>query len=338
MIAHWISLHHGEMCGGCEIHCHHCLCPWVKSGHQETALQYIQVLHAFADRDLQGLIIPHGIMPVPVSKLLSLLGWYTGMLKSFQLEFTKAQLTVARVSNLSEVHKAHVLHHWRLVGIPLISQEVKHANASTVANCHLCNHHFRNLDEIKESGDEEKMLFVAVTRKHQIEADRVIGGIGSASAVTMLRNALLSTALYVCLACAAPVLGARYRRREAQENVHKIKPSDTDATVASPMTAALAGVVRVVVPESETIPAGSMLVASHGHMATDSAPRRSERVTQQPVRLLHAVEVHVAPTTPLRNVGCERKAVTAEMRAIGLHPDSKQMLLNQVSASRPCDH
>ena len=51
-------------------------------------------------------------------------------------------------------------------------------------------------------------------------------------------------------------------------------------------------------------------------METDSAPQRSERVTQQPARLLHAVEEYVATTTPLRNVACERKAVTAEMRAI----------------------
>ena len=53
----------------------------VESGHQETALKHIQGLHAFADRDLQGLIIPHGIMPMNASKLLLLLGWYTGMLK-----------------------------------------------------------------------------------------------------------------------------------------------------------------------------------------------------------------------------------------------------------------
>jgi len=33
-------------------------------------------------------------------------------------------------------------------------------------------------------------------------------------------------------------------------------------------------------------------------------------------------------------VACERKAVTAEMWAIGLRPDIKQMLLNWVSASR----
>jgi len=151
----------------------------------------------------------------------------------------------------------------------MISQEVKHADASTVANCHLCNHHFLNLYEIKESADEEKTLFAAVTRKHQIETDRVIGGIGSASAVTMLRDALLSTALYVCLACAAPVLGARYQRREAQEIAHKTKPSNTDATAATPMIVALAGVGRIEVLESEAIPAGSMLVACE--MATDSA-------------------------------------------------------------------
>jgi len=69
-------------------------------------------------------------------------------------------------------------------------------------------------------------------------------------------------------------------------------------------------------------------------METDSAPQRSERVTQQPAKLLDAAEVYVAPTTPLRNVACERKVVTAEMRAIGLRPDDKQMLLNRVSASK----
>jgi len=103
------------------------------------------------------------------------------MLKSFHLEFTMAQLTV--VSNLSELHKARVLHHWRLVGIPMIGQAVKYANASTVANCHLCSHPFRNLYKIKENGDKEKVMFAAMTRKHQIEADRVVRGIGSAAAV-----------------------------------------------------------------------------------------------------------------------------------------------------------
>jgi len=119
----------------------------VKSGHQETVLKHIQVLLAFVDRDLQGLTIPYGIIPLHVSKLLPLLGWFTCMLKSFHLEFTNAQRTV--VFNLSELHKAHILHHWRLVGIPMISQEVKYVCASTVANCHLCNHPSRNLYEIK---------------------------------------------------------------------------------------------------------------------------------------------------------------------------------------------
>jgi len=105
----------------------------VTSGHHETALEHIQVLHGFADRDIQGLIIPHGIMPLFVSKLLPLLGWYTGMLKSFHLEFIKAQLTL--VSNLSELHKAHVLHHWRLVGIPMIGQEVNYVGARPTAIC-----------------------------------------------------------------------------------------------------------------------------------------------------------------------------------------------------------
>jgi len=150
----------------------------------------------------------------------------------------------------------------------------------------------------------------------------------------VLRVALLSTALFVCLACAARVLGAYYQRREARENVHTTKPTTTDTAAAILVPVALAGVVRVVVSESEATSVGSMLVASHGPMATDSAPRRSERVPQQPARLLDAVKVYVtvAPTTPLRNVVYERKAVTAEMRAIGLLPDGKQTLLKHVSA------
>jgi len=189
-------------------------------------------------------------MLLHVFKLLPLLGWYTGMLISYHLDFTKSQL--AMVFNLSELHKAHVLHHWRLVGIPMISQEVKYADTRTVANCHLCNHPFRNLYEIKENRDEEKV----VTRKHQIEADRVIGGIRSKAAVTMLRDAFLSTALYVCLACAAPVLGARYQRRETTENIQTRTSKHSDATAIS-LTVALAGVVRVVIPGSEAILAGS---------------------------------------------------------------------------------
>ena len=139
---------------------------------------------------------------------------------------------------------------------------MKYAHASTVANCHLCNHPFRNWYEIKESGDEEKALFTAVIRKHQIEADRVSGGIGTAAAVTMLRDALLSTALYVCLACAAPVLGARYQRREARKFVQTTKPTHADATATIPVTLALPGVGRVVAPDSEAILEGSTSVAS----------------------------------------------------------------------------
>ena len=82
-----------------------------------------------------------------------------------------------------------------------MSQEVKHADASTVANCHLCNHTFRNLYEIKKSRVKEKTLFAAVTHKHQIEADRVIGGIGSAAAVTGMPCRLL---LCMCVWCALP--------------------------------------------------------------------------------------------------------------------------------------
>ena len=56
----------------------------------------------------------------------------------------------------------------------MISQQVKYAHEGTMANCHLCNHPFWNLYEIKESGDEEKTLFAAATRKHQSEGRRLV--------------------------------------------------------------------------------------------------------------------------------------------------------------------
>ena len=105
-------------------------------------------------------------------------------------------------------------------------------------------------------------------------------------------------------------------------------------TVAIQIPVAPAGKVRVVVPESGAIFAGSTLNATHGQMTTDSSPRRSERVTRQPAKLIDAPDAYTAPITPLRNVACERKAATAEMRAIGLRSDGKQMLLKRVSASR----
>jgi len=254
------------------------------------------------------------------------------MLKSFHLQFIKDQLAV--VFNLSELRKAHVLNHWRLVGIPMIGQQGKYAHDGTVANCHLCNHPFQNFYEMRETGDEEKALFASATRKHQIEADRMVGGIGTAAAVTKLRDALLSTALYVCFACAAPVLSARYQRREAQKMVQITTSNDANATAVLSMVVPFAGVSRVETPERETMLQGARSTASSHQISSDGARRRSARVTRRPATLLDEVDAYVAPISPLRNVAYERKAVTAEMRAIGLRPDGKQMLLYRVSASR----
>ena len=83
---------------------------------------------------------------------------------------------------------------------------------------------------------------------------------------------------------------------------------------------------KVVAPESEAVFEASISAASRGKMETDSISRRSGRMTRQPSKLLDAADAGVTTTTPLRNVTCNRKAVTAEMRAIGLRPDGKQML------------
>ena len=63
--------------------------------------------------------------------------------------------------------------------------------------------------------------------------------------------------------CDCPVLGARCQRREAQEIVLTTTSTDGDTTAAIPVTVALAGVGRVVAPESEAILEGSMSVVSY---------------------------------------------------------------------------
>jgi len=59
------------------------------------------------------------------------------MLEPCSLHFTKDQPGV--VFNFAELHKAHVLHHWRLIGNPMISQQVEYSDEETVtvANCPL---------------------------------------------------------------------------------------------------------------------------------------------------------------------------------------------------------
>ena len=75
--------------------------------------------------------------------------------------------------------------------------------------------------------------------------------------------------------------------------------NDAHATTVQPVTVALAGVCRVVRPQSEAMLEGCMLVASCGQVETGSITRHSERVTRQPPKLLDAVDSYVAPTTLL---------------------------------------
>jgi len=110
--------------------------------------------------------------------------------------------------------------------------------------------------------------------------------------------------------------------------------NDANATAVLSIVVAFAGVGRVETPERETMLQGARSAVSSGQIASDGTCRRSARVTRRPATLLDAVDAYVVPILPLRNVAYERKAVTAEMRAIGLRPDGKQMLLHRVLASR----
>ena len=176
-------------------------------------------------------------------------------------------------------------------------------------------------------------MFTTVTRKHQTKAGRVIGGVGTAAAVTMLRDALLSTALYVCLGCAALVLGAHYQHREAQEMCAD-NNCDAHTTAALPVTVGRAAVGTVVTPESEAILEVSMSAVSHGQMETGSTSRHRVRVTRQPPQTFRCCGRMCSTHHTPEICGVRTKDSESRNWAIVLRPDGKQMPLTRVSASR----
>ena len=104
----------------------------------------------------------------------------------------------------------------------------------------------------------------------------------------------------MCLECAAPVWGARYQCREAQEIVHITTPNDAHYTSGLPVTVAIVRVRRVDAPENKAKLEASMSGTSHGQKETDSTSRCSVHATRQPAKLLDDVDACVAPTTPLK--------------------------------------
>ena len=195
-----------------------------------TANGHVEALHALADRDIQRLIIPHGALPARLTVLLPLLGWYQGELAAFRFNTIRDQMRA--VLNLAELQKTHVIRHWQLVGIPLAQHNLHQQDALNIANCHLCDGQFRYLYVIKvEEGHEEKELFATALNKYQLEADRVIGGVGAKRAVDLLRDSLTNSGVCVYMACAVHVLGARLRRREAGAATPVSGESQGDSTV-----------------------------------------------------------------------------------------------------------
>ena len=145
--------------------------------------------------------------------------------------------------------------------------------------------------------------------------------------VTMLWDTPRSTALYVCLGCAALVLGACYKGREAQELAQSSTANAPQTTGSLTVTVGLPGMGSAVTPKNESTMDVNISAVSRGQVGTDSTFRRSGRMIRQPAKLLDGVDVWVAPTNNLRNVAYEQTAVTAEMCAIGLRSDGSRTLL-----------
>ena len=293
-----------------------------------TANGHVEALHALADRDIQRLIIPHGALPARLTVLLPLLGWYQGELAAFRFNTIRDQMLA--VLNLAELQKTHVLRHWQLVGIPLAQHNLHQQDALNIANCHLCDGQFRYLYVIKvEEGHEEKELFATALNKYQLEADRVIGGVGAKRAVDLFRDTLRNSGVCVCMACAVPVLGARLRRRETGAATPVSGESQGDSTVPT-------GTVTIAhAPEALVLQdAGEKETEDTCSADRGTEHRRSPRKCRAPKRFSpECVDKAHTATAEREILRLERRAVTAELRAIGLAPDEKRTLLSRVPAS-----
>jgi len=147
----------------------------VAEEHEEAANKDIQVLHTFAET-ISRALLSH--MASCQSMSASSCLYLDGMVRCLNNFAYTLQRTNLGLFSIWLSCRRLMYYHWRLIGIPMISQQVKYSDEETVtvANCPLCNHPYRNLDEIIEIWKDERALFATAIRKHQTEADWVIGG------------------------------------------------------------------------------------------------------------------------------------------------------------------
>ena len=156
--------------------------------------------------------VPDGAVPCALAPLLGLLGMDADDRTTCIHQLTWAILRA--VANGFELHKAHTVHHWQLVGVPLLG--LGSHQHQDLAECHACQQSCRALFRIKPQDGQADSDIINNLCSKDLDA-----GLDSQCTVTahrLMRQHCAWEGASVCFLCAAPVVAAKYARQRHARN------------------------------------------------------------------------------------------------------------------------
>jgi len=285
---------------------HHTLAYKATGEHNtEKAEQAVERLHGLARRASDAL--PEGTVPTALPHLLEAIGVAKPRIRPAIAAIVEAALRATL--RAAKQRTLQVTHHWQLVGIPLAGVgSIRHPE--TVC-CQACRAERRHLFHVESASGEEEAAIVDSVMSAQLDhiAARAKGK-GLERAERLLMQAIADKGCYVCFFCAAPAVGAAHEREEAAAEAQR----QADHAAAEAATAGRQNM---------------------GHQLGRGAPRTTRRPpkpvytpTNDKARLA-AAKAHKAERLRERRV-----AITAELRAISIEPDTQRMRLTRVTAAQ----
>ena len=156
--------------------------------------------------------VPDGAVPCALAPLLGLLGMDANDRTTCIHQLTWAILRA--VANGFELHKAHTVHHWQLVGVPLLG--LGSHQHQDLAECHACQQSCRALFRIKpQDGQAESDI---IDKLCSNTWDPGLDSQYTDTARRLMRQHFVWEGASVCFLCAAPVVAAKYVRKNHARN------------------------------------------------------------------------------------------------------------------------
>ena len=176
-----------------------------------TAQRHQAQLRALASLP-HGEQVPDGAVPCALAPVLGLLGMDAEDRITCIHHLTWAILRA--VANGFELHKAQTVHHWQLVGVPLLG--LGSHQHQDIAECHACRQSCSELFRIKpQDGQAESDII------NNLCSNNLDSGLDSQCTDTarrLMRQHFVWEGASVCFLCAAPVVAAKYARQNRVRN------------------------------------------------------------------------------------------------------------------------